>query len=98
MDVVPLILLLDDTIPNAFKACGLCNDKYGRENHLIQCQKLKTYKAPERDYVRRKKPFSEAEIKKMFDEEMKFLTDKRSKRHLTKQLERYKKNQQKRKS
>ena len=35
-----------DLIPNAFKKCGMCNDVYGRENHLVECQHLETYSPP----------------------------------------------------
>ena len=30
----------------AFKKCGLCNDKWGCENHYIGCQNLLTYEPP----------------------------------------------------
>ena len=33
-----------ELIPRAFKRCCLCNDKYGRENHLVKVTRLKSYK------------------------------------------------------
>merc|ERR1711907_687881 len=30
-------------IPMAFKKCGLANDMYGRENHLRECQNLRSF-------------------------------------------------------
>ena len=43
-------------IPSAFKKCGLCNYKNGRENHLVKCQALLTYKPPQKNDVRRAQP------------------------------------------
>ena len=86
-------LCSDDTIPKAFKSCGLCNDKFGRENHLVKCQNLLTYEPPPKEYVRRKSPFSEKEIDAFYDKEIKAITDKRQRKKCERQYARYKKKQ-----
>ena len=36
-------------ITNAFKKCGMYNDIYGRENHLIKIDRFKDYKPPAKE-------------------------------------------------
>ncbi len=72
-------------IVGCFKACGVYNDMDGGESHLIQCQNLLSYEAPQsKDDVPQKQPYSSEQVSNFIDKEMKALNDKKKKRQLQK--------------
>lgn len=83
-----------DEIPKAFKACGLCNDKFGRENHLVKCQNLKTYQAPSMDYKYRDEPYPSEYIKNFYDKEIAAISDRKAKKKIQREHARYLRNTQ----
>ena len=68
----------------AFKKCGLANDAHGRENHLIEVQKLASYKVPPKEYVRVPEPYNPEETQALFDAEIKLTKTLKQKRSLQK--------------
>ena len=76
-------MLLLNLIPNAFKKCGLCNDVYGREAHLIEVQHMLTYKAFGPNFKWMYEPYTKEEILAFHKKEVKAQKDKRKKRDLT---------------
>jgi hypothetical protein len=85
----------DKMIPLAFKKCGLCNDKWGRENYYIGCQNLLTYQAPTIDYQYKKKPYTKKQIEKMVEKEMKAHSSQRKRKRIELKHKRYLRNLQK---
>ena len=78
-----------DLIPKAFKKCGLCNDVYGRERHLIECQHMLTYEAPGPTFQWMDEPYSEEEIMRFYKKEVKAIQDRKKKRKIENQMKIY---------
>ena len=77
-----------DSIPLAFKKCGLCNDIHERENHLVTVAGLKTYKVPSKEFVLKKQAYPQEEIVEMIQDEITQHTSTRKKRKLEKTAQR----------
>ena len=81
-------------IPDAFKKCGLANDCFGRENHLlsgskrnfrvIEVQHLLSYKVPEKEHKRVPEPYMAHETEAFFEAEIRSTKSKNRKRELEK--------------
>ena len=85
-------IINSDIIPKAFKKCGLCNDVYGREGHLIECQHLETYEAPGPDFQWMDEAYTEEQIEEFYMKEYNFLSGKKKRKKLDRQKKTYQRN------
>lgn len=83
-------LIKEVDIPMMFKNCGLCNAVDGSESHLIKCNNLLTYKAPEREFTHLKQPYSLSEMEHFILREIDATSSRKRKRKLKKQLKQIK--------